>query len=828
MTAPTQVGALTGFAGAGTQTTTVDYPIGIATGDVCLLMMITKTSAVAATPAGWTVLQSTADEGSGGYALSRKLCSRTYTAGDTAPSATITDGFAFMLTYRGVTSIRTSASGAKQTGDPRTINHPSTGTAGVRTELRLVAGVHMDSTGGASAALAPPAGYTEIVDAAISATGPSMHYGIATKTVAIGGSEAADSTAVTISTDGSSGSNTAASLAVALVGSNDPPTAPTGLTPSGTTVDKAITQRLGWTHNDPNAPDTQSKFDLQWRLGAGSWNSVSSTTPNQFWDAAGSTFPSGAIEWQVRTYDALGAVGPWSASAFFTAATTPATPTITAPTNASTVPAAASLVWSTPSQDSYQVRKVADIAGSADTSTVYYDTGEVVTSTARDASLTFPTNSRDEHLQVRIKYQTFWSAWADVRVSVSYTPPLNPTLVALAVASPAIAAYAIAGATDGIRVTLTNPLGNLLTTNQASLETDTTGWAAGANTTISRSTAQAANGAASLALTSVAAGTISATTPTGTSGVPVVAGQVYTAVASFRAAVSARSTSAGLAWYTAAGALISTTTGATVTDSTSAFTQATVTGQAPATAAFAALVVTVAATGAALEVHYADTNGIFTDPNGNLAANPDFETDVAGWTVSAGTFVRDTAQANTGAASGLFTSAAAGNLVYQTIPTIIGQTYTVKFLIYGAAGGLWSAIMRDNTGAVIAGGSNVASTSAWTVLTVSGVATTTTSRFGIRANGIAAVNIDSIQVVPGTTVPAFVAPGYTWATPPSAVSYNDLWRRETATGGAGIRIARNLAANAVYTDVTTANRKQYQYKAIAVAANATTADSAWT
>lgn len=146
---------------------------------------------------------------------------------------------------------------------------------------------------------------------------------------------------------------------------------------------------------------------------------------------------------------------------------------------------------------------------------------------------------------------------------------------------------------------------NWLTANQASIETDTTGWAAGANTTIARTTAQAADGVASLSLTSAAAGNVSATTPTGVSGVEVQRGTPLVAMASFRSAVSVRSCRVDVAFYTTAGVLISTTTGSTVSSSTSSFTQATTQATAPADG-YATVIVVVQSTGAASEVHYVD------------------------------------------------------------------------------------------------------------------------------------------------------------------------------------------------------------------------------
>lgn len=214
---------------------------------------------------------------------------------------------------------------------------------------------------------------------------------------------------------------------------NTAPNAPTLTNPIGSAViDLTASNVFTWTFSDPDTGDTQSAYELRYRIvGAGSWtttgmvtSAVSSRT------IAASTFAAGDYEWQVLTYDAIGAVGPFSSSSFFTAASPPATPTITSPSSGATISSStSSIVWSTPNQTSYQVRKVADSAGSPDTATVYYDSGEVVDSAARTASLTFPTNSRFEHLQVRVKYSGLWSSWASVRVQVSYTAPATPTAV---------------------------------------------------------------------------------------------------------------------------------------------------------------------------------------------------------------------------------------------------------------------------------------------------------------------------------------------------------------------------------------------------------------
>lgn len=232
-----------------------------------------------------------------------------------------------------------------------------------------------------------------------------------------------------------------------LLNLNVAPNASGGLTPASGTLDRTAVQRLSWTFSDPDAGDTQSAFDLQWRVGAGAWTTVSQGTPNTYYDAPAGTFPAGTVEWQVRTYDAAGLVGPWSGSAFFTAASPPAAPAITAPINGSVVASNSTLAaWTTAAQTDYQVRTVADNAGAPNTATIYTDTGIVTDAAARTRSVTFDTNNRYEHLQVRVRNNGLWSTWASVRVQISFTPPPAPSVVTAVNASQA-----------AIAVTITNP-----------------------------------------------------------------------------------------------------------------------------------------------------------------------------------------------------------------------------------------------------------------------------------------------------------------------------------------------------------------------------------
>lgn len=218
---------------------------------------------------------------------------------------------------------------------------------------------------------------------------------------------------------------------IALMGSHAP-TAPTPQTPvDGSTINRGITNRFRWVFNDPDAGDSQSKFDLQVRLvGDVAWTTGSVETPTPYYDVPGGTLFAGDYEWRVRTYDAVGNVSPYSSIQTFTAADPPDAPTITYPTNGGTISVEFdSVTWSGPDQEAYEARRVADDAGSPDDSTVYETSGVVESAIARSHALDFDTNGRTEHVQVRVRKAGVWGDWASVIVDVSYTGPAVPTIV---------------------------------------------------------------------------------------------------------------------------------------------------------------------------------------------------------------------------------------------------------------------------------------------------------------------------------------------------------------------------------------------------------------
>lgn len=148
---------------------------------------------------------------------------------------------------------------------------------------------------------------------------------------------------------------------------------------------------------------------------------------------------------------------------------------------------------------------------------------------------------------------------------------------------------------------------NILTRNQASIDTGVVGWENIGNTTVSRDTTTFLAGGASLKMTAIAAGDMSVRSgPGGLNGFPVLPNKQYTAMGRPRANTTGRNTRVEIRWYDAAGASISTSTGANVADVNTGFTVTPfITATSPANAAYAAVVLVVLAA-AIGEIHFWD------------------------------------------------------------------------------------------------------------------------------------------------------------------------------------------------------------------------------
>lgn len=229
---------------------------------------------------------------------------------------------------------------------------------------------------------------------------------------------------------------------------NFKPDAPLDLGPADDVVLDANTAlTFPWEFSDPDPADSQSKADFEYRLeSAATWN-VRTVGTSESWSFAAGALAPGRYLRRIRTYDVQGVASDYSPTRYFYIANKPSGLAITAPGNGSTIASSSSAVkWSVPtSQQAFRVLQVA-----ADGTTVLQDSGEVVSTSAREYPLVFPVNNRDEQIWVQYKSGGLWSDWTKISVRAAFTPPPTPSGSALSDAEFArIAVYLTAPAPTG-------------------------------------------------------------------------------------------------------------------------------------------------------------------------------------------------------------------------------------------------------------------------------------------------------------------------------------------------------------------------------------------
>lgn len=308
---------------------------------------------------------------------------------------------------------------------------------------------------------------------------------------------------------------------------------------------------------------------------------------------------------------------------------------------------------------------------------------------------------------------------------------------------------------------------NLLTANQSSFETDTTGWTDSSNATLARSTAHFKEGIASLSMTAIAAANMSANT-TPAINLKVIPGQIYTANAFVKAAATPRSTTIALTWRDSTNATISTVTSSKVADNSVGWKNISLVAQAPSNADHVFIVVTVYGC-AAGEVHYVDAVGLFETPNMNLISNPDFENDIGSYSNygSTGTPTRSTEQAYTGTASIKYTTSSANSgSVHSSFPTVIGNTYTVSAYVkrtVGTGGTFSIHVWSASPSALLAGPASTAMDGTWQRVSTTFTATTTSVHiyFAERSGASVTWHMDAVQVVKDSSALPYLPPSTT-------------------------------------------------------------------
>jgi hypothetical protein len=256
-------------------------------------------------------------------------------------------------------------------------------------------------------------------------------------------------------------------------------------------------------------------------------------------------------------------------------------------------------------QNAYQI-KIYDYATynaagfSADTTTATLDTG-IVISSADGAPLEVDlANSTVYRAYVKVASLLngvrYFSEWAFSGFTMAVNSPATPSVSPFYDTTIGAVTLTIFGRT------------NFLSENQASLETDTTGWDIVSNCSIASSGTQSSDGSKSLRMTATASANMVSSTTVGTA-FTVTPSRNFSATAVFRAGTTGRLSQVGIRYLDSTGATISTTYGTGITSTTSAFTEATATVLAPVTAATAQVFILITSAGTS-EIHYVDKIGL--------------------------------------------------------------------------------------------------------------------------------------------------------------------------------------------------------------------------
>lgn len=413
------------------------------------------------------------------------------------------------------------------------------------------------------------------------------------------------------------------------------PNTPTLVSPTnGATQDLASGGVFTWQYNAVSPSDSQQAWAFRrvngatteywnastqaWATGSVVWNTTDANDPYRVAFPAGKWTTGTTYTWSVATKSATGAASSFASDRTIKAAIVPAV-AVTSPGGIAYGESTPLVVWTYTSlnaQRDYQVRIVPTFGVTidpADPGPATWDSGVVGSSLARSARVgTALTNGTAYRAYVRCSDSGgLQSAWAYSDFTVSIVPPTGPLVEVLD-------EILYETSVPRVRLDLT-ARSNFLGAVQANGQAD---WVADSNCTLA---AQPDNSAAqliaSLQMTSAAAGDMAARTSVGTPpaaplgqpaltgplSFPVVAGQQYTAVASFKSAAAIRACRVSIRWYTAddgTGTLISESTGDQVTSSLTSYVPASVTATAPAAAKLGRMVVTVLSTAGASEVHY--------------------------------------------------------------------------------------------------------------------------------------------------------------------------------------------------------------------------------
>lgn len=187
------------------------------------------------------------------------------------------------------------------------------------------------------------------------------------------------------------------------------PDAPTLLEPIGLYLPPDQDIQFRWRHNS-SLGTPQGKAEIQWRLNAGEWNTISADGSAQQATVGPGTFSAGTISWQARTANRDGDWGPWAQISTFGITGAPATPVITQVFGT----ARPGIDWLAPGQIVYQIE-----FSDQNNNLIYQDTrlAEGDSGSYRIPRYLMPGLIR---IRLRVKNQyDSWSPWASTQIQVA-------------------------------------------------------------------------------------------------------------------------------------------------------------------------------------------------------------------------------------------------------------------------------------------------------------------------------------------------------------------------------------------------------------------------
>lgn len=187
------------------------------------------------------------------------------------------------------------------------------------------------------------------------------------------------------------------------------PDAPTLLEPIGLYLPPDQDTVFRWRHNS-SLGTPQGSAEIQWRLNAGEWHTVSITGSADQAVVPAATFAAGTISWQARTANRDGDWGPWSQISTFGITGAPAMPTITQ-TYGTSRPG---IDWLAPGQVVYQI-EFSDGSGNL----IYQDTR---LADGDAGSYRIPRYLMPGLVKIRIRVKNqydSWSPWASTQIQVT-------------------------------------------------------------------------------------------------------------------------------------------------------------------------------------------------------------------------------------------------------------------------------------------------------------------------------------------------------------------------------------------------------------------------